>query len=237
MAVLTLSDRLRPGAADTVADLASLTGNDPLLLTGDADGPARAVAAAAGIRVVHARLLPEDNLDLVRAAQADGRRVLLIGDGVNDAPALAAADVGIALGRHGADLALQTADAVLLADDLAGVAALLTLARRARRVVVVNLSFAATVIAVLSAWDLTVGLPLPLGVAGHEGSTVIVGLNGLRLLRNSAWPRRGDRPPPVPRPRRRTPDRGSPANPANGSTRCADDRTGHLARSADRSDE
>jgi len=202
VAVLTLTDRLRPPARDTVADLAALTGTDPLLLTGDGVGPSRAVAAATGIQRVHARLLPADKLNLVRAHQAAGRRVLLVGDGVNDAPALAAADVGIALGRHGADLALQTADAVVLADDLALAPALIVLARRARRAVIGNLVLAATVITILSAWTFTVGLPLPLAVAGHEGSTVLVGLTGLRLLRHSAWPIAAGRRPRLPNPRR-----------------------------------
>jgi P-type E1-E2 ATPase len=202
VAVLTLTDRLRPFARETVADLAALTGADPLLLTGDGGGPARAVAAATGIHRVRARLLPADKLEVVRTHQAAGRRVLLVGDGVNDAPALAAADVGVALGRHGADLALQSADAVVLADDLAVVPALIMLARRARRVVVGNLVLATTVITILSAWNFTVGLPLPLAVAGHEGSTVLVGLNGLRLLRHTAWPTAAGRRPRLPNPRR-----------------------------------
>jgi heavy metal translocating P-type ATPase len=214
VAVLTLTDRLRPFARETVADLAALTGADPLLLTGDGGGPARAVAAATGIHRVHARLLPADKLDVVRTHQAAGRRVLLVGDGVNDAPALAAADVGVALGRHGADLALQSADAVVLADDLAVVPALIMLARRDRRVVVGNLVLATTVITILSAWNFTVGLPLPLAVAGHEGSTVLVGLNGLRLLRHTAWPTAAGRRPRLPNPRRHPP---APAGPRAGA--------------------
>jgi cation transport ATPase len=89
--------------------------------------------------------------------------------------------------RGGADLALQTADAVLVHDDLTALPALLGLARRARRIVVANLVIAGTFIAVLVTWDVVGHLPLPLGVAGHEGSTVIVALNGLRLLRGAAW--------------------------------------------------
>jgi cation transport ATPase len=93
------------------------------------------------------------------------------------------------MGRAGSDLALDTADAVIMRDDLATVPAIIALSQRARRIVVANLAIAATIITALAAWDLAGHLPLPLGVLGHEGSTVIVGLNGLRLLRRSVWNR------------------------------------------------
>jgi cation transport ATPase len=123
----------------------------------------------------------------VKGIEADGHRVLLAGDGINDAPALAAAHTSVAMGRAGSDLALDTADTVVMRDDLATIPAVITLSRRARRVVTANLVTAAAIITALVIWDLAGHLPLPLGVAGHEGSTVIVGLNGLRLLRASAW--------------------------------------------------
>ncbi|WP_043617067.1 heavy metal translocating P-type ATPase [Nonomuraea candida] len=187
--VLALSDQVRPGAAGAVARLRELTGAPPVLLTGDNAAAARRVAAEVGIDDVRAGLLPEDKVAAVRELQADGGRVALVGDGVNDAPAMAAAHTGLAMGGTGADLALDTADAVITRDEPAAVPAVIALARRARRLVVANLVIAAAFIGVLVAWDLFGELPLPLGVAGHEGSTIIVGLNGLRLLRDAAWRR------------------------------------------------
>ncbi|MFI7641135.1 heavy metal translocating P-type ATPase [Nonomuraea sp. NPDC049400] len=188
-AVLGLADRMRPGADRVVAHLTSLTGTAPVLLTGDNPRAAARVAEQAGITDVRAGLLPEDKVNAVRELQQHQARVALVGDGVNDAPALATAHAGIAMGRAGADLTLDAADAVITRDELNTVPAVLALARRARRLVIANLVIAGAFIAVLVAWDLLGDLPLPLGVAGHEGSTVIVGLNGLRLLRNAAWRR------------------------------------------------
>lgn len=186
--VLGLSDRVRPDAAQTVAALTALTGSPPLLLTGDNAAAARQLAAEVGITDVRAGLLPEDKLIAVRELEARSAKVMLVGDGVNDAPALAAAHTGIAMARAGGDLVIDAADAVITRNELVALPALLVLARRARRLVVANLVIAASFIAVLATWDIFWTLPLPLGVAGHEGSTVIVGLNGLRLLRSAAWP-------------------------------------------------
>ncbi|MER6129453.1 heavy metal translocating P-type ATPase [Streptomyces sp. NPDC001795] len=187
--VLGISDQLRPDAAATVASLISLAGTAPTLVTGDNPRAAARLAAEAGITDVRAGLLPQDKVAAVRELEQAGRKVLVVGDGVNDAPALAAAHTGIAMGRAGSDLAVETADAVIVHDELATVPAVVALSRRARRLVVQNLAIAAVFISGLVVWDLTATLPLPLGVLGHEGSTVIVGLNGLRLLREAAWTR------------------------------------------------
>ncbi|MFE0821545.1 heavy metal translocating P-type ATPase [Streptomyces sp. NPDC058847] len=184
---LALTDRLRADAAGATAALTALTGTPPTLLTGDNAPAAARVADATGITDVRAGLLPEGKVEAVRELERTGRRVLFVGDGVNDAPALAAAHAGVAMGRAGSDLALETADAVVVRDELTAVPAVVDLSRRARRLVVQNLVIAGTFITVLVLWDLIGHLPLPLGVAGHEGSTVLVGLNGLRLLRESAW--------------------------------------------------
>ncbi|WP_306185252.1 heavy metal translocating P-type ATPase [Streptomyces sp. MK5] len=187
--VLGIADRLRPDATATVASLTSLTGTAPLLLTGDNPRAAARLAAEVGIEDVRAGLLPHHKVSAVRELERSGRKVMVVGDGVNDAPALAAAHTGVAMGRAGSDLALETADTVVVRDELATVPAVISLSRRARGLVVQNLVIAAVFIAGLVAWDLAGHLPLPLGVAGHEGSTVVVGLNGLRLLREAAWKR------------------------------------------------
>ncbi|MFI9274046.1 heavy metal translocating P-type ATPase [Kitasatospora sp. NPDC052896] len=185
--VLGIADRLRPDAAATVTALTALTGVAPMLVTGDNPRAARRLAAEVGITDVRAGLLPQDKVTAVKDQEATGRKVLVLGDGVNDAPALAAAHTGIAMGRAGSDLALETADAVIVRDELATVPTVVALSRRARSLVVQNLVIAALFISGLVVWDLIATLPLPLGVLGHEGSTVIVGLNGLRLLREAAW--------------------------------------------------
>ncbi|CAL9395404.1 putative cation-transporting P-type ATPase J [Streptomyces sp. enrichment culture] len=187
LGALALTDRLRADAAEATTRLTALTGTAPALLTGDHAAAAARVADATGITDVRAGLLPEDKVEAVRERERAGRKVLFVGDGVNDAPALAAAHAGVAMGRAGSDLALETADAVVVRDELTAVPAVVRLSRRARRLVVQNLVVAGVFITVLVLWDLIGHLPLPLGVAGHEGSTVLVGLNGLRLLRESAW--------------------------------------------------
>ncbi|MGW5652944.1 heavy metal translocating P-type ATPase [Streptomyces humi] len=191
--VLGIADRLRPDATATVAALTSLTGTAPLLLTGDNPRAAARLADEVGVTDVRAGLLPHQKVHAVRELAGAGHKVLVVGDGVNDAPALAAAHTGIAMGRAGSDLALETADAVIVRDELATVPTVIALSRRARALVVQNLVVAGVFITGLVIWDLAGHLPLPLGVAGHEGSTVLVGLNGLRLLRVTAW-RRAARP-------------------------------------------
>ncbi|NIH87130.1 heavy metal translocating P-type ATPase [Amycolatopsis granulosa] len=179
--VLGLADRVRPDARAAVGLLA---GASPVLLTGDNERVAARVADEVGITDVRAGLLPQDKVTAVREL---GERVLVVGDGINDAPALAAAHTGIAMGRAGSDLALETADAVVVRDELTAIPAVVALARRARRLVLANLVIASAFITGLVLWDLFGELPLPLGVAGHEGSTVLVALNGLRLLGERAW--------------------------------------------------
>lgn len=185
--VLGLDDTLRPGTEAVIRTIVTLTSAPPVLLTGDAQPAAEHLAAQVGITDVRADLLPDGKVAAVRRLEAAGHRVLFVGDGINDAPAMASAHSSIAMGRNGADLTLDTADAVTVRDELATIPAVLALARRARRVVIANLVIAGVFIVGLVVADLVGDLPLPLGVAGHEGSTIIVALNGLRLLRKRAW--------------------------------------------------
>jgi heavy metal translocating P-type ATPase len=189
--VVALTDRVRDGAKAAVRALADLTGAEPALLTGDNRPAAERLAHSVGINRVKAQLLPADKVTAVEALRDSGHQVLLVGDGVNDAPAMAAARVGVAMGRKGSDLAMETSDVILVRDDLSALPKTIALARRSHRVVKANLVIAGTVITALVAWDILGDLPLPLGVAGHEGSTIVVALNGLRLLRNSAWVKAG----------------------------------------------
>lgn len=185
--LISLADQLRPQADRAVQALAAITEHPPVMMSGDNRAATEGLARQVGIGDVRAELLPEDKVTAVRELEATGRRVMLIGDGVNDAPAMAAAHLGMAMGRKGSDLALETADAVIVRDDLTAVSKVIALSRRARRLVIANLVIAGTVIVTLATWDLVGTLPLPIAVAGHEGSTVLVGLNGLRLLHSSAW--------------------------------------------------
>ena len=182
MGLLSVADVLRPNAAEVVAQLKQLGIQKVVMLTGDNERVARAIGAAAGVDEVHAGLLPKDKVEVLKALRAQYGAIAMVGDGVNDAPALATADVGIAMGAAGTDVALETADMVLMADNLSFLPYAIGLARRARRIVWQNLAFSMAVIVMLVIGAFGANLPLPLGVVGHEGSTVIVVLNGLRLL-------------------------------------------------------
>jgi Cd2+/Zn2+-exporting ATPase len=178
---IAVADKVRAEAPAMIARLRQLGVKRIAMLTGDGTRVAEAVAKACGVDEVHADLLPQDKVRVITRLKEAGRTAM-IGDGVNDAPALATADVGIAMGAAGTDVAMETADVVLMSDALDGIPFTLALSRRTRTVVFQNLTFALGVIVVLIISALGLHLPLPLGVVGHEGSTVLVCLNGLRLL-------------------------------------------------------
>lgn len=181
-AILRFQDMLRDEAEDAIADLREVGIEKFVLLTGDQAAAAAPVAARLGIAVVKAGLRPEDKVkELHRLAKSE-RGVIMVGDGVNDAPALAAASVGVALGRFGSDVAMESADVVLIRDDLCEVADIVRIARTARRVIQQSLGLALGMVVALVGLAL-LGMPLTFAVIAHEGTTVCVILNGLRLLR------------------------------------------------------
>ena len=179
---LAFTDTVRPGAAEMIEDLRSLGVEHIVMLTGDNERVAQRIADEVGIDEVQAELLPEEKVATIDGLVEQHENVAMVGDGVNDAPALATATLGIAMGGAGTDVALDTADVVLMGDDLSKIPYVLGLGRQTRRTLTINLAIAFGAIALMVGTILLRGIPLPLAVVGHEGSTVIVSLNGLRLL-------------------------------------------------------
>ncbi|MGF1678737.1 MAG: heavy metal translocating P-type ATPase [Candidatus Methylacidiphilales bacterium] len=180
-AVLALADTLRSDATSMIRSLHQMGIKKVVMLTGDRAHVAEVMAKESEVDAFYAGLLPDEKVTVIRKLKEEGT-VLMVGDGVNDAPALATAHLGVAMGAAGTDVAMETADVVLMGDRLENIPLLLGMARHAKRVLVQNLVFASSVIAVLVLMALGFDLPLPVGVVGHEGSTVLVCLNGLRLL-------------------------------------------------------
>jgi Cd2+/Zn2+-exporting ATPase len=194
-AALGLRDTPRPEARRTLEELRSLGVKQIVMLTGDSRETAEAVACEVGVTEVRAALLPADKTTIVRELAESGARTMMVGDGINDAPSLAQATIGVAMGGLGSDVALESADVVLMHDRLDRIPLLIRLGRSTNRTVRANLVFATGIIVTLTLFSLFGRLPLPLAVVGHEGSTVIVILNGLRLLRG---PSRAPGPRPLP---------------------------------------
>ena len=184
LGIIAVADTLRPEAKNTIKRLKRLGVEHIIMLTGDNQQTAECIARELGIDEIYAELLPEDKVDVIKRLQKQYQTVAMVGDGINDAPALAQASVGIAMGISGSDVALETADIVLMADNLEKLAQAISLGRRAQNVVKQNIVFALSCIILLLAANFLGNITMPLGVIGHEGSTVIVTLSGLRLLRN-----------------------------------------------------
>ncbi len=183
LGLIAMADTMRDSVPEVVRSLRGLGITRTVMLTGDNAHVAEAVASRAGVDEFHANLLPEEKVARLEQVRARYGPVMMIGDGVNDAPALANASVGVAMGAAGSDVALESAHCVLMGDDLHKVVYALNLSRRAVRTVRWNLVFSFSVILVLIGSVFFYQLPLPLGVVGHEGSTILVCANGLRLLR------------------------------------------------------
>ena len=178
---LLLRDAPRLEAAETVKKLRE-QGIEVTMLTGDREESAQLVAKELGLRDWRSGLHPEDKVAAIRGWREAGEKVAMAGDGVNDAPSLAAADVSIGMGLRGSDAVLEQADIVLTHDRLERILEALDLSRRCRVIIRQNLFISLGVVVLLGVAALWSWIPLPLGVLGHEGSTVVVVLNSLRLL-------------------------------------------------------
>jgi Zn2+/Cd2+-exporting ATPase len=182
LGVIYLRDELRNATPAVIAALRD-DGNSVVLISGDRARAAEAIAREAGIDEVHADLAPNEKLDWIRRWQQAGHKVAMVGDGINDAPSLIAANVGLGMGARGSDAALAQADVILMHDRIENVPAAFRLSRRARAIIRQNLVVSLGAVVLLVAGALAQRINLSLGVVGHEGSTVVVVLNGLRLLR------------------------------------------------------
>ncbi len=184
--MLALSDTLRPSAAETIRQVRQ-TGVEPVLLTGDHESAAQHIAGQLGIAEVRANCLPEDKLGAIDAAQRAGRPVCMVGDGINDAPALKKAQVGIAMGGVGSDIAVDAADIALVNDDIREIPHLLRLAKRMMRTIKYNLTFSMALNFISIALAITGVLTPVVGALVHNAGSVFVILNSALLLK---WKRR-----------------------------------------------
>jgi Zn2+/Cd2+-exporting ATPase len=177
---VALMDTIRAHAKDVINDLRSL-GIKTILLTGDNRFTAHAIAKESGIDTFEANMYPADKVKRVKKYQHELGKVMMVGDGINDAPALATADVSVAMGT-GTDVSLETADIVIMNDALESIPKLVRLAKRTRRITLQNIIFSVSVIAILLITNVFGIIELPIGVVAHETSTILVILNSLRLL-------------------------------------------------------
>lgn len=182
-AAIGLRDEPRPGVQEFLDGLRASGVKRIAMLTGDNSATAAAVAGPLGLTEVHSALMPTDKHTLIQQFTHEGERVMMVGDGVNDAPALSSATVGVAMGGLGSDVALRAADVVLVQDRLARLPILIRLGQKTNRIIRANLLFASGIIILLTIGSFFGKVPLPLAVFGHEGSTLVVVLNGIRLLR------------------------------------------------------
>ncbi|WP_313406581.1 cation-translocating P-type ATPase [Aeromicrobium sp.] len=181
--VIGVADRLRPDATEMVRRLHGAGVHKVIMLTGDIQRVAEGVAAEVGLDDVRAHLLPEDKLDVVAQLQVEGHTVAMVGDGVNDAPALATADIGVAMGAAGSGVAIETADIALMQDDLLELPRAIDLARRTVAVMRQNIAIALLTVFVLLAGVFAGGVTMAVGMLVHELSVLLVIVNAMRLVR------------------------------------------------------
>ena len=182
LGLIAVADVIRSDAPAAVARLRELGVGKTVMLTGDNARVAAHIAGQVDLSDTHSDLLPEDKLSVIRSLVNEYGEVAMVGDGVNDAPALANSTVGIAMGGAGTDVALETADVALMGDDLSKLPFAVGLSRAARRTIIQNLVIALGVIATLVVASVTGIVGIGLAVVFHEGSTIVVVLNSLRLL-------------------------------------------------------
>lgn len=178
---ILLRDQIRAESRGVLEALRRL-GIRTVMLTGDRRHAADAIALELGLDEVRAGLSPEDKVAAIQELRAGGRKVAMVGDGVNDAPCLAAADVSVAMGARGSDAALEQAEVILMHDRIENFLAAHRLSRRARSIIRQNLALSLGVVVVMVIATAVGAVPLAVGVAAHEGSTLVVCLNSLRLL-------------------------------------------------------
>ncbi|MED4955336.1 heavy metal translocating P-type ATPase [Paenibacillus macerans] len=183
LAVIAVADEVRESSKDVIQRLHQLGIKKTIMLTGDNAGTATAIGGHVGVSDVQAELLPQDKLDFIKQLRSDYDNVAMVGDGVNDAPALAASTVGIAMGGAGTDTALETADVALMGDDLRKLPFVIKLSRNALRIIKQNITFALAIklialLLVVPGW-----LTLWIAILSDMGATLLVALNGLRLMR------------------------------------------------------
>ncbi len=176
-----ISDTIRPDAAEMVRRLRKNGIKEIVMLTGDAPETARSIAAEAGIKNVHARLLPEEKLEVIKQLRSQGHKVAMVGDGINDAPALAAADIGIAMGVAGTDVAIETADVALMVDDLTKIPEALRISKLTLRNIHQNVVIALITVSALLAGVFAGSVHMAEGMLIHELSVMLVIINGMRL--------------------------------------------------------
>ncbi|MEM1238999.1 MAG: heavy metal translocating P-type ATPase [Cyanobacteria bacterium P01_H01_bin.26] len=185
MGLLAVADQMRPASPNLISILKQLGIKTTVMLTGDNAATAQTIGQIAGVDQIYSDLLPEDKVDVIHQLQQQYRMVAMVGDGINDAPALAKASVGIAMGGTGSDIALETADVVLMADRLEKLEQAIQIGMKSQRIIKQNITLAMASVVILIIANFFGNLTLPAGVFGHEGSTLLVTLNGMRLLRNN----------------------------------------------------